>query len=444
MTKHAPLRFAYEHVVTGAPSPLLAARTEEIRALLRKRGEYLAPLEALRTPFDPRFAEDAGKIAEKFWNTHLKYVVVVGIGGSNLGAEAVYDALRAAVDQKAHKGPRLLFVDTVSPALLERKLDLLLHEVRHADEILINVISKSGATTETAANFDWLYARLAPHIPRLSSRVVVTSDAGSALFRRAAEAGFATLAIPRPVGGRYSVFTPVGLFPLQLCGVDVGALTKGARDAIDAALALDNSAARAADAIARAKNAGATMINFFYFNPELESLGKWCRQLYAESLGKEFDRNGRTVRAGMTPIVSIGSTDLHSTAQLYFGGPRDKFTMFTYVPAKMSARIPDDAPLAGLVSGIGGRTPEEIMSAIYGGTVAAYRARRLPFGEVSIGAVSPYALGAYMAWQMLVVVFLGELWNVDAFDQPAVEEYKRETKRILAINDKTIRRQDGQ
>lgn len=429
--KHQPLRFTYEHVVTGAPSHLLVARTDEIRALTKSKGAYVSPLEALRTPFDARFVEDAKKLAEKFWNTHLKYVIVVGIGGSNLGVQAVVDALGAAVDAKTRKGPQLFCLDTVSPALLEHKLDLLFHDVRHADEILINIVSKSGTTTETAANFHWFFARLAAHFPHLASRVVVTSDAGSPLFRRAMEEGFATLALPTSVGGRYSVFTPVGLFPMLLCGIDIDMFVRGARDAIGAALTEDNSAARAAEVIARTKNSGTTMINFFYFNPEFESLGKWCRQLYAESLGKEFDRSGRTVRAGMTPIVSIGSVDLHSMAQLYFGGPRDKFTMFTYVPVKMSARISGDVPLAGLVPGIVGRTPEEIMSAIYSGTVAAYRARRLPFGEVSIGAVSPYAIGAYMAWQMLVVVFLGELWNVDTFDQPAVEEYKKITRKIL-------------
>lgn len=433
MTRHTPLRFTYEHVVTGTPSSLLTQCTEEIRALCGKKGgEYLAPIEALRTPFDPRFTEDAKKLAEKFWNTHLKYVVVIGIGGSNLGTQAISDALLSASHQQTHKRAQILWFDTVSPALLERQLDEIMHHVRHEEELLVNVISKSGTTTETIANVDWLYSRLAHRFPQLSSRIVVTSDEGSPLLRRAKERGFATLAIPQSVGGRYSIFTTVGLFPLLLLGIDIREFLTGARDVISTTLGHDNSAARAAEVIARAKNAGASMINFFYFNPELESLGKWCRQLYAESLGKEFDRSGRTVYAGMTPIVSIGSTDLHATAQLYFGGPRDKFTIFTYVHTKMSARISNDAPFVGLVPGISGRTPEEIMSAIYRGTIAAYRTSHLPFGEVSLVAVSPYALGAYMAWQMLVVVFLGELWNINVFDQPAVERYKKETRNILA------------
>jgi glucose-6-phosphate isomerase len=227
------------------------------------------------------------------------------------------------------------------------------------------------------------------------------------------------------------VFTPVGLFPLALVGVDIQELLLGAKDFLRSNFSGENHSLRLAETIFRAHHDGAKLCNFFFFNPELESVGKWARQLYAESLGKEHDKTGKVVHSGLTPIVSIGSTDLHSVGQLYFGGPKDKFTLITYVKSPSRLVIPKDGLFTSLVPGIGGRSPDEIMQAIYGGTVIAYNNHKLPYGEVMLPDISPYSLGMFLEWQMISVMYLAELFHVDAFDQPNVEDYKKVMRDIL-------------
>ena len=154
-----------------------------------------------------------------------------------------------------------------------------------------------------------------------------------------------------------------------------------------------------------------SLLNEFYFAPELESLGKWYRQLVGESLGKSHD-------VGITPIVSIGSTDLHSMAQLYFGGPRDKFTNLI--------RVENEQGTAALAKSF-----FKIMNAIYGGVRAAYIKNQLPFTEIIFEDISEHTLGAYMQFKTMEIMYLGRLMDVNAFDQPAVEDYKEETRKLL-------------
>jgi glucose-6-phosphate isomerase len=239
------------------------------------------------------------------------------------------------------------------------------------------------------------------------------------------------LPVPKEVGGRFSVFSAVGLFPLTLAGFDTEQLLLGARDALASSLQKENHALRLAESIYLAHKGGASILNFFFFNPELESLGKWARQLYAESLGKEKDKGGKVVRAGLTPIVSIGSTDLHSMAQLYFGGPHDKMTLFVHVAERSRLHVPEKGLFVDVIPVIKNKSPEAIMKAIYDGTTAAYSTHKLPCGEILLPAISPYALGMFFELHMMAVMYLGEMLHVNTFDQPNVEDYKRVTKEIL-------------
>ncbi len=373
---------------------------------------------------------------ERSWNTQLSYVVVIGIGGSNLGAKAVYDALRG--NPSGEKGsPSLLFFDTVSASPLSVFEELLHTKIQYPEEIVVNLISKSGGTTESIANFEIIYAMLVKRFSgtegeaRVRSRVVLTTDHDSKLWKLGEKEEIALLSLPKNIGGRFSVFSAVGLFPLALVGVDINALLAGAKDVIDSFLTKENHALRFAEGVYRSEKYGASILNFFFFNPELESLGKWARQLYGESLGKQYDKRGKEVHAGITPIVSIGSTDLHSMAQLYLGGPRDKITLFVYVPERSHVKVPKHGLFLGLVPSVAGKSPEAIMQAIYSGTVAAYHTHRLPYCEAFLPAISPYALGMFLQWHMLAVMYLGEMWHLNTFDQPNVEDYKRVTKQLL-------------
>lgn len=348
------------------------------------------------------FVVASQKLAETYAEKNLAYVVVAGIGGSNLGAKAVYDALRGQLDAYSGNQPKLIFLDTVSPTLIYDVQTLL--KTVEPERVLVNVISKSGTTMETVE-----------HLNRLAEYpMVFTTDEGSALWKRGEEEGIPLLPIPKLVGGRYSVFTNVGLFPLALAGIDIDSLVNGAREMIERC-GTDDIAATSAALIALHREEGILINNQFFFNPELESLGKWYRQLMGESVGKMHDLDGNVVHRGVTPIVSIGSTDLHSMVQLYLGGPRDKFTYFVYADQKKI-----DAEYA------------RVMSAIYEGVKSAYASHELPFAEISLPEISASTIGSFMQFRMMEMMYLAKLLNVNAFDQPNVEDYKTETRRILS------------
>ncbi len=413
--------------------------TQEIKTLTARisPGQYQFHEASLLLPLDAALLVEVNDCVKRFATPQLKFVIVVGIGGSNLGTQAVYDALTKGEGAKKSSHPQLIFSDTVSTALLNDIVALCEHEVTTPDEILINLISKSGTTTESIANFEILYDVLRKRFPRIPERIVVTTDQDSPLWVRATQLGFGLLPIPKMVGGRFSVFSSVGLFPLACAGVNVGELRAGAEDFLNACIGSSekkNPAEACAEAIYQAHAQGATMLNFFFFNPELESLGKWARQLYAESLGKEKDLAGNVVHSGITPIVSIGSTDLHSMAQLYLGGPRDKMTLFLQLKETSPFLVSNEALVADLLPQLEGKSPEVIMEAIFLGVKDAYRSHRLPFGEIILTERSPYMLGVFLEWQMLTVMYLGRIWDINTFDQPNVEDYKKITRAILENN----------
>ena len=167
---------------------------------------------------------------------------------------------------------------------------------------------------------------------------------------------------------------------------------------------------------------GKNIHDSFFFHPELESLGKWYRQLMGESIGKEG--------GGITPIVTIGSIDLHSMAQLYLGGPKDKTTEFIYSNKSAEGAIPQEALFPSLNT-VSGKSISVVMSAIQEGTSTAYQKQQLPFFEIAFDEVNCFELGSYMQYKMMEIMYLAHLLKINAFDQPQVELYKIETKRIL-------------
>jgi len=381
-------------------------REELVRVSLLRGGAYMTHDHVIRLPLDHDILLAAKQMAERYYTSNLKYIILIGIGGQNLGVKAIYDALRGS-----------------------------LAEVRVKEEILISLSSKSGGTTETIANFELLRAFLNKHIDGIDQRIVVTTDAESPLHKVATKMGYGILLMPQMVGGRFSVFSHAGIFPLLLAGIDVISLLDGARGVLDAERESSNSnqtAKFAAESIFREMTVGhCNILNIFHFHPELESLGKWERQLIAESLGKKNDISGREIRSGITPIVSIGSTDLHSMAQLYFGGPKDKMTIIVRANRTTTERIPSDGVLHDVAPALSMRSPVELNDAIYQGVVRAYHKNKLPVVLVTLPSVSAVAIGAYMEWRMLVVIYLATLLHVDPYNQPNVEDYKEETRVIL-------------
>lgn len=358
-------------------------------------------------------------------------IVVIGIGGSALGAMAIYDAL---VKQSClrSQSPRLYFVQTIDSDHMAAMLELLENELIAGHAVLINVVTKSGTTLETVLNFELIRDLLKKYFPNDYARyIVVTSDAGSALHMSALHEGCDYLEIPKSVGGRYSVFSAVGLFPLAFVGIDIDSLVLGAQKIIDRCLSEDiakNPAALTALLLCMHYQKGVSIHDTFIFSADLESMGKWYRQLMGESIGKEFNVRGERVMVGITPTVSLGTVDLHSVAQLYLGGPKDKFTTFVTVQKSVQEIVTGSDSFFSYTQN---KTFTEIIDAFVQGTHRAYQKQDRPFCTFVLPQKNAFFIGQFMQCKMIEMMLLGYLLEVDPFDQPNVESYKQEVKQIL-------------
>ncbi len=388
---------------------------------------------SINLPIDDH--QEVRRVVEEKRELDPEYLVVVGLGGSNLGTVAVQEAVLGRLYNQVTEKTKILYADTVDSGLLQYITALLESVLRRGGNVIINGVSKSGGTTETVANFQILVELLKRYKKDHHDFVVVTTDTGSRFWKFAKGEGYEVLEMPRLVGGRYSVFSPVGLFPLGLLGIDTDRLLSGAREMRDRCLQMEvgeNPAALSAAHIFLHSRRGRNIYNLFLFSPDLESLGKWYRQLMGESIGKRCSREREAVFEGITPTVAIGSTDLHSMAQLYLGGPQDKYTTFVGVDEPTAeVRLPEVETYSSLVEGIRGRSLKEIMDAILQGVKVAYVKGKRPFSEITLPDMSERSIGQILQYKMMEMMYLGFLLDVNPFDQPNVEEYKVETRRIL-------------
>jgi glucose-6-phosphate isomerase len=397
---------------------------------------YNHPESSILLPLDDNFKSSLLEKIKQRKNPELKYIVVVGIGGSNLGTMALYQALRG-LDVFMHQdAARIIFLDTVSPTLILGAINFINDKVKAPEELLINVISKSGDTTETVANYEVIYDALKKKFgDKINERFVFTTDRDSKLWQAAQAKNLDVVEIPAVVGGRYSVFSAVSMFPLGLSGFDINGFWEGAGEMSKRCTQLDvyqNPALASAILTYVNYTRGFNIYNSFYFNPELKSLGRWYNQLMAESIGKEFNLNNEKVNIGITPIISLGSVDLHSMATLFLGEPKNKFTQFIHAAERdnMTA-VPKELSLPGLVDDISGKSLADIMGAIFYGVKIAYLKNGLPYSEIVMHDISEHTLGQYLQLKMCETMYLARLFGVNAFDQPKVEDYKRETREIL-------------
>jgi len=394
-----------------------------------QRNNYEDSESSINLSFDEELLKKVVGLKEKKVTKNLKYILVIGIGGSNLGTKAIYDSVFGYYDViEKERYPKLIFLDTQDAVVLS-KIKKLINSLSSKDEILVNVISKSGGTTETAVNLEVVYELLQNKFSGADDRIVITTDRGSKMQKSAETKNIEVLNIPQKVGGRYSVFSAVGLFPLVASGFNVVELRRGAQNMRNVCLrkiSEDNPAAVSAAIIYLHYKHGKNINDNFIFLPQLESLGKWYRQLLGESIGKD----GK----GITPTVSIGSTDLHSVGQLYLGGPKDKITTFIYGENLTNQISVPEKTVFNLVDVIPGKPIQKVMDAIVGGVKIAYRKQNAPFMEIVFNNASEEALGEFMQFKMIETMFLGVFMDVNAFDQPQVELYKTETKKILSVD----------
>lgn len=397
--------------------------------------EYTTEYASINLPFDKALFQTITATVKEKKTLQPTILVVIGIGGSNLATIAILEALRGTFYNNHHQ-TKVYFVDTVDSDDIADIAQLVEHELTSGENILINVISKSGTTTETIANFEIFLEILKNHRPyNYHQFIVATTDYDSALWQLGQKEEFTLLAIPKNVGGRYSAFSAVGLFPLCFLDIDIKKLREGAQHGyeISTQKTLDgNCAALSATIIATHYKRGIIIHDTFLFSKSLANFGAWYRQLSAESLGKAFDKNNKAVNIGLLPTISIGTTDLHSVAQLYFAGPHNRFTTFIDVAQNLSNIIlPQYQEYETLVENIQGKSLATIMDAILQGTKKAYHTDKHPFISFTLPEKSAFYIGMLMQIKMIEVMLLGYLLNINPFDQPEVERYKAETREIL-------------
>lgn len=360
-------------------------------------------------------------------------LLVLGIGGSALGTTAVQRALNPGLHNllpaDRRQGMRLFVCDNVDPEGFGEVLD-------HLDpaRTVVNVISKSGGTAETLAQLlavrRWLGAGVGAAEAR--RRLVVTTDPARGFLRRLAqEEGLEALDVPPGVGGRFSVFTPVGLFPLAAAGVDVEGLLAGAARA-DRWLGLpglwENPAYLFAALHVLFLRKGRNVHVLMPYSDALRDLADWFRQLWAESLGKRYALDGREVFVGPTPVKAVGTTDQHSQVQLYMEGPHDKVVTFVEVErSRREVDLPAEFRGRGEVDYLQGKTLGALLRAEKRGTEAALTQAGRPNLTFVLPAVTPQAVGELLHLFQVSTLFAGGLLGIDPLDQPGVELGKEMT-----------------
>jgi glucose-6-phosphate isomerase len=380
----------------------------------------------LDLPFDAEAYTACESAARSF--AGAENLLVAGIGGSALGPSAIFGALAHPLhnllprEQRSGK-PRLFLLDNVDPDLATAQFELC-----DPRETVFNIISKSGATAETAAATLLIFDRLKKALgAQWKNHVICTTDPVSGDLRQLCQKeGLPTLDLPSSVGGRFSVLTAVGLFPSFMLGFDVEAMMHGASDMAARCLDEDldmNPAAQMATLLYLMDTAKHKPMHVMmaYAN-SLYLLADWFRQLWAESLGKAADVDGVIVNSGPTPIKALGTTDQHSQVQLYIEGPHDK--MFIFLEAQEFRKeliLPSLYPEVSSLNYLGGQSMNKLMAAEFAATREALAREGRPSMTISFPELNAYAVGEFFMLLEMATTLCGSLYNINPFDQPGVE-----------------------
>ncbi|MDR1913628.1 MAG: glucose-6-phosphate isomerase [Clostridiales bacterium] len=359
--------------------------------------------------------------------------VVLGIGGSALGPMAVQQSINHPYynelpREKRGGYPKFYVADNVDPERL-----IYLFQTIDPTRSLFNVISKSGSTSETMSQFMIIKELLEKKLGAAAKdHIVCTTDSEKGnLIKISKEEGYKTFFVPSAVGGRFSELTPVGLLPAAFCGVDIAELLKGAA-AMDALCSVDDIEKNPAYMYSVlhyiAFNKGINISVMMPYADSLKYISDWYAQLWAESLGKKFDREGKEVYAGSTPVKALGVTDQHSQVQLYTEGPFDKLIVLLGVEKfRETITIPklySDLPSLGFLGGI---TQNQLIQTEMLATEYALLRSGKPNMMITLPEVNENTIGQILYFLEVATAFSGELLNINAFDQPGVEEGKNAT-----------------
>jgi glucose-6-phosphate isomerase len=344
--------------------------------------------------------------------------VFVGIGGSSLGGRAIHSSLaHIEVCDRVHFLENL---DQTSVNALVRKLSL--------KDTAFVFVSKSGGTIETLALCNQLNHELEQRGLHLQGRsIAITESKQSLLFDWAKSIGAQMLEVPLDVGGRFSVLTPVGLLPAALMGVNLEEIREGASWALEQKELVSQLAAHGFASFERDE----FVTQFWPYSDRLYTFGLWLQQLWAESLAKATDREGKAPMRVSTPIACLGAIDQHSLLQQIMEGEKDKFVQFFKVESNGSIVEEKVKNQFSNATWLSNHSLKEILDAEQEATKQAMKQKDVSFLEVSFQDFQPKSLGAgFMIYQLLIGV-MGEVMNINAFNQPGVELGKGLAKKIL-------------
>jgi glucose-6-phosphate isomerase len=379
--------------------------------------------------YDKKEFQSVMKAAEQI-RAQSQVLVVIGIGGSYLGARAAIDLLNHSfynqLSQEKRQGPQILYLgNTISPTYTAELLDLLADK-----DFSVNVISKSGTTTEPAVAFRLIKELLVKKYGAsgAKSRIYATTDkAKGALKKAAISEGYTQFVIPDDVGGRYSVLTPVGLLPIAASGVNIQEIMDGAaegrREYQETSLG-KNPAYQYAAARTALYRKGKTTEIMVNYEPGLHYFAEWWKQLYGESEGKD--------QKGIFPAACDFSTDLHSMGQYIQDGRRDLLETVLWVEKpRRSVVIPDDPANIDGLNFLSGKTMEYVNQKAFEGTLLAHNDGAVPNMVVRIPEITPFNFGKLVYFFEKACGISGYLNAVNPFDQPGVEAYKKNMFALL-------------
>ena len=377
---------------------------------------------------------------------NVDVVVSMGIGGSYLGNKVLFDVQCGAywnelTKEERNGFPQVYFsgnnIDPRSTGDLIHHLEdeskiLQYHEKRNL-KVLLLVISKSGGTLDTMSNFMVVYDALQKY-PGIDVEVIAVTDPNmekqTLLKKLAIEKGWPQFAVPDGVGGRFTVFTEVGLTLAACIGFDIKSFLDGAKD-MDKACQNDDiwqnpAMLNAALKFAASEKHGRDIEVMMPYGDYLKSVSEWYIQLLAESLGKQYNKEGKEVCYGRTPLVAVGTTDMHSQTQQHQEGKLNKVVQFVKIEKWANDLvIPNTFPEAKKLADISGVTMSEALEVARQSNADALASNKRYNACFALPELNAYHLGELLYMLAMSVAYEGELADVDAFNQPGVESYKR-------------------
>ena len=366
------------------------------------------------------------EVAKRIQN-ECETFVVLGIGGSALGPIAVFNALKHLyyneLPRSVRKAPKFYVLDNVDPERISALLDVI-----DLNTTIFNVITKSGATSETMSQYLVVMDMLNKKFGRKAREHVIatTSESRGNLIKLATEEGYETFYIPDGVGGRFSELCPVGLLPAAVVGIDIEEMLRGAREMDQ--LCQNNTSIDKNPALAMALlqhlsiKQGKTVSVMMPYADSLKYVADWYCQLWGESLGKEKDVDGNIVNVGQTPLKCLGATDQHSLIQLFNEGPYDKVITFLEVANyRTDIFIPAGCDKVPDVNFLCNNTMGTLLSnELYATKYALTKRGRSNF-TITLDKVDEYHVGALLYMLQMQTAYIGVMLNINAYNQPGVE-----------------------